>query len=87
MSYIDQKKEKWSIKKLCRVMKVSESGYYKHVRSSDRPVQHADLLAQIHQLLREDEENANYGVRRIYEYLSLNKGNYSASANLTQTHG
>lgn len=80
MSYIDQKKEKWGIKQLCKVMKVSESGYYKHVRSSDRPVRHADLLAQIHQLLQDDEENANYGVRRIYEYLRLNKdykGSYS----------
>lgn len=59
---------------LCTVLKVSESGYYKHIRSSNRPSRHAELLAQIHELLREDEENANYGVRRIYDYLRLNKG-------------
>jgi len=59
---------------LCKVIKVSESGYYKHIRSSKRLSRHAGLLAQIHELLREDEENANYGVRRIYEYLKLNEG-------------
>lgn len=59
---------------LCRVLDVSESGYYKHVRNQDRPCKHAKLLAQIYDLLREDEENANYGVRRIFDYLRLNKG-------------
>lgn len=63
---------------LCRILKVSESGYYKHERSRHRPGRHAELLAQIYELLQEDEENANYGVRRIFDYLRLNK-DYSGS--------
>ncbi len=34
---------------------------------------HGSSQAQIHELLREDEENSNYGVRRIYQYYHLNK--------------
>ena len=56
------------------MLDISESGYYKHVRNQDRPCKHAELLAQIYDLLREDEENANYGIRRIFDYLRLNKG-------------
>ena len=74
MEFITRWKHRWPIARMCRVLKVSESGYYKHVKSSSRPYRHADLLAQIYELLREDEENSNYGVRRIYDYLRLNKG-------------
>lgn len=30
-------------------------------------------MAQIYELLKEDAENANYGVRRIYDYLRINR--------------
>ncbi|WP_353744779.1 putative immunity protein, partial [Acetobacterium sp. MES1] len=58
---------------LCRTLGVSESGYYKFLRSKSKPDKHANLLAQIYELIQEDEENANYGVRRIYDYLRLNR--------------
>ena len=58
---------------LCRVLGVSESGYYKYLRFKNRPGKHANLLAQIYELIQEDEENANYGVRRIYSYLRLHR--------------
>jgi len=74
MEFITNWKDRWPINRLCNVLKVSESGYHKHVRYSSRPPRHADLLAQIHELLQEDEENSNYGVRRIFDYLRLNKG-------------
>lgn len=80
MEFITIFKDKWPIKRLCEILKVTESGYFKHVRSSARPPRHTDLLAQIYELLREDEENSNYGVRRIYQYLRLHKdykGSYS----------
>lgn len=80
MEFITTWKHRWTVCQLCRVLKVSESGYFKHVRNRSRTYRHADLLAQIHELLREDEENSNYGVRRIYQYLCLNKdyrGSYS----------
>lgn len=80
MEFITIFKDKWPIKRLCEILKVTESGYFKHVRSSARPPRHTHLLAQIYELLREDEENSNYGVRRIYQYLRLHKdykGSYS----------
>ena len=61
--------------RLCKVMKISESGYYK----AQRPKRSKDrgreaLLAQIYELLHEDIENANYGVMRIYLGLKTRKG-------------
>jgi len=69
-----QQRERWPVAALCRVLGVSESGYYKHFRNAGRPYKYADLLAQIYELLNEDPENANYGVRRIFQYLRNNKG-------------
>lgn len=59
---------------MCRVLGVSESGYYKHFRNANRPYKYAVLLAEIYELLREEPENANYGIYRIYLYLKNNKG-------------
>ena len=71
MSYITDRRDRWPVALLCRTLGVSESGYYKFLRSKSKPDKHANLLAQIHELIQEDEENANYGVRRIYDYLRL----------------
>ena len=55
---------------MCKVLGVTESGYYKSIRNrktlSRREQRWADVLKNIYALLREDEENANYGMRRIY---------------------
>jgi transposase InsO family protein len=78
MSYITDRRDCWPVALLCRTLGVSESGYYKFLRSKSKPDKHANLLAQIYELIQEDEENANYGVRRIYDYLRLNR-NYHGS--------
>lgn len=80
MKYIElcRHEGKWSTAALCRVLQVSESGYYKYLRNKNNPYKYADLLAQIYKLLKEDPENANYGVKRIYEYLK-NFKNYRES--------
>lgn len=80
MKYIElrQQEEKWSVAALCRVLQVSESGYYKYLRNKGKPYKYADLLKQIYGLLKEDSENANYGVKRIYKYLR-NYNNYRGS--------
>ena len=78
MSYITDRRDRWPVALLCRTLGVSESGYYKFLRSKSKPDKHANLLAQIYELIQEDEENANYGVRRIYDYLRLNR-NYHGS--------
>lgn len=62
----------WPVSALCRVLHVSESGYYKHERTKDKHYKYADILKQIYNLLKEDPENANYGVHRIWLYLRNN---------------
>lgn len=65
-------REQWPVMALCRVLHVSESGYYKHERTKVKAYKYADILDKIYGLLREDQENANYGVRRIWLYLRNN---------------
>ena len=45
---------------------MTEAGYYKSVRAAQKPPPHSSLSAQIYELLKADEENANYGMKRIY---------------------
>lgn len=59
---------------MCRVLGVSESGYYKHLRNENKQYRHETLLRQIYKLLDEEPNNANYGVYRIYLYLKINNG-------------
>lgn len=56
---------------MCRALKVSESGYYRHLRRRGLPDADEVLLARIHEIILEDEENVNYGVRRIYLHMKL----------------
>jgi len=74
IEFIKEQHKRWSVATLCRVLGVSESGYYKHFRNLNQPYKYASLLAQIHEIIKEDPENANYGVRRIFQYLKNNKG-------------
>jgi hypothetical protein len=81
MAYIDQNRNRWPVIRLCTVPGVSEAGYYKRLRARERPDADEILLARIYKLLSEDEENANYGVRRIYLGLKLKydyTGGYAA---------
>jgi len=72
MEFITAHREKWPVAALCRVLQVSESGYYKHERTREKPYKYADVLKHIYALLKEEPENANYGVRRIWLYLRNN---------------
>lgn len=60
-----------SISELCRLMKVSRQGYYRYLESKQRPDKHAELLAEIQAILDEDEENVNYGRKRMIDALRL----------------
>ena len=50
---------------MCKVLGVTESGYYKSTRNREQPskceLRWSEVLNNIYELLREDEENANYG--------------------------
>lgn len=74
IEYISRHREQWPVVLQCKVLGVSESGYYKHQRHADRPYRHSHLLAQIKQCITEDPENANYGVQRITLWLKQRVG-------------
>ena len=67
---------------MCKVLGVTESGCHKSIRNRERLTRRkqrwADVPENIYNLLREDEENANYGMRRIYLGLK-NRYGYTGS--------
>lgn len=56
---------------MCKVLKVSEAGYYKWLKLQERPYKHADLLAKIREIRA---ENPDYGPYRIYLEVKLFHG-------------
>ena len=71
----------WTTVAICRVLQVSEAGYYKYRRAKKKPYKYSDLLTIIYSILKEDEENVNYGVKRIFIALKNQhsfKGSYSS---------
>ena len=57
--------KKFSVRRMCAALPVSERGFYKWKRSKDKPKAWQKLLAEIHKILDEDDENKNYGVERM----------------------
>ena len=57
--------KKFSARMMCAVLPVSESGFYKWKRNRGKPKTWQKLLAQMHKILDEDEENKNYGAMRM----------------------
>ena len=57
--------KKFSERMMCAALPVSERGFYKWKVSKGKPKAWQKLLAEIHKILDEDEENRNYGVRRM----------------------
>lgn len=74
MHFIKEYSSKWAVNRLCNALKVTEAGYYKFLRVPEKPDKHEALLAQIHHIIQEEPENANYGVQRLYLALRNNYG-------------
>ena len=74
---------------MCKVLGVTESGYYKSIRNREQPskceLRRSEVLNNIYELLREDEENANYGTKRIYLGVKIRFG-YTGSYNTILRH-
>ena len=57
--------KKFSVRMMCAILLVSERGLYKWKVNRGKVKAWQKLLAQMHKILEEDEENKNYGVRRM----------------------
>lgn len=77
--FIRQQVGRWSVAAMCRALQVSQQGYYQYLRRPDRALRDRELLEEIYECLREEPENANYGVRRIICWLRQ-KRNYTGGS-------
>ena len=80
----------YAVLKLCRVLKVSRSGYYKWVESGcpSRSDRDAVTLAVIRKIERDN--NNNYGVRRVHRSLNDEHGmrcGYGKTARIMRNNG
>jgi len=57
--------KKFSVRMMYAALPISESGFYKWKVNKGKPKAWQKLLAQMHKILEEDEENRNYGIRRM----------------------
>lgn len=64
--YISLRRDKWCVKTLCEILGVSESGYYRSLKSQARPSRRELLLVEIKKILDEHEDNDNYGSERMH---------------------
>ncbi len=64
---------------MCRVLGVSESGYYRSLKPTKRPARRQILLVKIKEIIAQFPENENYGARRIHLALLQKGGNISYS--------
>ena len=81
---------KYAVKKLCRVVKVSRSGYYEWVSAGcpERKSRDAGTLAVIRQIERDND--GNYGVRRVHRSLNDKYGmrcGYGKTARIMRENG
>lgn len=57
---------------LCRILHVSESGYYRYLKNLSKPSKDALLSAAIDRIMNESDYNDNYGVERMQLALEQN---------------
>jgi len=56
---------------MCKVLGVSESGYYRSLKDNKSPKKAELLLVKIKEIIAEHPDNENYGVKRIHMALLL----------------
>lgn len=60
----------WTVKDLCEILCVSESGYYRSMKNPDRPKRRELLLVRIKEIISQYEDNDNYGAQRVHMALT-----------------
>ena len=69
--FILKYKNTYAVKLMCKVLKISESGYYRWLKNRDKPSKRKLLLVKIKEILSEHQDNANYGYDRIHKALEI----------------
>jgi Transposase and inactivated derivatives len=64
--YIRAGKKRWDIQELCRVLRVSESGYYRSLKAPGKRRRREHLLVRIKEIIERYPDNDNYGARRVH---------------------
>lgn len=77
--YISLRRVRHTVQAMCRVLRVSESGYYRWLKRACKPRPWQLLLVQIHEILEQYPDNDNYGVARIWLALAQNGKHISRS--------
>ena len=58
-------RSKYEVKAMCKVLKISESGYYRWLRNREKPSARQLLSVEIKKILFEHPDNDNYGTERM----------------------
>lgn len=69
--FILKYKHRYAVKLMCKVLKISESGYYRWLKNKDKPSKRHLLLVTINEIISEHPDNANYGYDRIHKALEI----------------
>jgi len=69
--FILKYKGRYTVKSMCKILKVSESGYYRWLKNKDKPSKRQLLLVNIREILSEHPDNDNYGYERIHKALRM----------------
>ena len=56
---------------MCKILKVSESGYYRWLKNRNKNTKRQLLLVEIKEIIAEHPDNYNYGYDRIHKALKL----------------
>ena len=63
--FIVEFKGKYAVNLMCRVLKVSESGYYRWLKNRQKPSSRQLLSVEIRKITDEHPDNSNYGTERM----------------------
>ena len=70
-TFVLKYKNRYTVKLMCKVLKISESGYYRWLKNKDKPSKRQLLPVKIKEILSEHPDNANYGYDRIHKALEI----------------
>ena len=62
---------------MCKILKISESGYYRWLRNRSKKTKRQLLLVKIKEILADHPDNDNYGYDRIHKALKIKEINVS----------